>query len=398
MEKLYQIFTARLKSTDTKFIRYLYRTIAWNNRLIAIKGARGVGKTTLILQYIKKNFKIDQSVLYVSLDNLWFQENKLFDLAGEFVRNGGKNLFIDEVHKYPNWSVEIKNIYDSYPELKIVFTGSSLLEILRGKADLSRRVVIYELNGLSFKEFLEYEEGIKIQNVSMEYLFQDHITIANDLLEKTGKPIVHFKEYLKYGYYPYYKEDKATYYHRLGNVINLILESDIPSVHQIEIVSVSKMKKLLSIIAGLVPFKPNISKISEKIFAGRVSTLQFLDYLEKARVLNKLYSSSRGISLLSKPDKIYLNNTNIAYSLAYNTPDIGNIRETFLFNQLLVNHKVNYTDTGDFLIDDIYTIEVGGRNKTNRQIKGIKNAYIAADSMEVGYKNKIPLWMFGLEY
>jgi len=398
MEKLILRFTARLKDVPLGFRRYLYYRINWQDRLIAVKGSRGVGKTTMLLQYIKENYKVNEQVLYVSLDDIYFQGNSLVDLAEEFYQNGGKYLFLDEVHKYPNWSLEIKNIYDNYTDLQIVFTSSSLLEIYKGDADLSRRAVSYELKGLSFREYLKLENDLEIKPIKLEDILDNHLELAAEITTKI-KILPKFKQYLKTGYYPFYKEGEDSYYQKLNNIVNLILETDIPSVYKTEFQTIYKLKKLLYVIATSVPFQPNISKLSEKIdTSSRSSTLQYLDYLEKANLIGNLKTSAKGSNYLVKPDKIYLENTNLMYAIGEVMKEDGNIRETFMFNQLNSTNKLNTSKDSDFLVNGKYTFEVGGKNKKHKQIKGIENAFVIADNIEIGFGKKIPVWMFGMLY
>lgn len=398
MEKLIQRFTIKLRDTQVEFKRYLYHHINWQERLIAIKGSRGVGKTTLLLQYVKENFQNDGTVLYASLDDLHFQANTLVDLAEEFHQNGGKYLFLDEVHKYPNWSLEIKNIYDTYSDLKIVFTSSSVLEIYKGDADLSRRAVSYELKGLSFREFLSIEKKIDLAPVNLKYILENHQNLAT-VITATVKILPLFKQYLKIGYYPFYRENESIYYQKINNVVNLILETDIPSVYSTEYKTIHKLKKLLYIIATSVPFQPNITKLSQKIdTTSRSSTLQYLHYLDQANLINNLKSNTKGNNYLVKPDKIYLENTNLMYALGETKNQDGNIRETFFYNQLKEVGSINTSKESDFLIEGTYTFEVGGKNKKHTQIKGLENSFVAADNIEIGFGSKIPLWLFGLMY
>lgn len=387
-----------MKNTATEFIRYLFYQIDWNDRLIVVKGSRGVGKTTLLLQHIKLNHSLDASVLYASLDDLYFQANTLVDLAETFHQNGGEYLYLDEVHKYQNWSLELKNIYDNYPDLHIVFTSSSLLQIYKGEADLSRRAVSYDLHGLSFREYLMLENHLKIPAYSLEEIIENHLTLATKITD--GLRIMPlFKKYLQLGYYPYYLESELSYYQKMNNVINLILETDVPAVFKTEYQTIYKLKKLLYVIAKSVPYQPNITKLSEQISTkSRSSTLQYLDYLEKAKMTINLKTSARGTNYLVKPDKIYLENTNLMYCIGDVIKNEGNIRETFFINQMIQSHQVNTSKESDFLIDKKYTFEIGGRNKKNTQIQGLENAYIASDNIEVGFANKIPLWLFGLMY
>jgi predicted AAA+ superfamily ATPase len=387
-----------LSRTDTAFVRYLYPKIKWGNRLIAITGARGAGKTTMILQHIKRTFgETPKEALYVSLDNIWFSTHRLFDLAGEFDRMGGKYLFLDEVHKYGNWSQEIKNIYDSYPELKVVFTGSSMLEIYKGAADLSRRAVHYTLNGMSFREFLLLERGVDFPVIALTDLLENHITLAGQV-NKRIKPIPLFQQYLKEGFYPYYKEDNEIYSDRLLHTVNVVLETDLPAVEHIEFVSIKKIKQLLYIIAQKVPFTPNIKELAAAVEVSRTSLLNFLVMLEKAQLLNLLQQDVSGIRILAKPEKIYLNNTNLSFAMEEEKPDVGNLRETFFYNQLKAVAKISSAVKADFTVNDKYVFEVGGKNKGHEQIMGTDNAYLALDNIEYGYANKIPLWLFGFLY
>ncbi|MFM9945387.1 MAG: ATP-binding protein [Bacteroidia bacterium] len=397
MENLINVYQNKLRKTSTDFVRYLLPEIDWADRMISLTGARGSGKTTLLLQHIKQNFTKNEKCLYISLDNLHFMQNNLLDFASDFVKQGGEYLFIDEVHKYPTWSIELKNIYDQFDELKVVFTGSSILEIYKSEADLSRRVVNYTLEGLSFREFIEFEKGIKLPKVSLVDILKNHAEISNMVCSKI-KPLAEFTNYLKYGFYPFFKENKNSYLQKLHNTINLSVEVDLMAVHKLDYASINKIKKLLYLLAQNTPYKANITTLASQIEASRNSVIQFLNMLERAKMLNLLRTGLKSDGLLTKPEKIYLGNTNLAHALVENQPDIGMLRETFFINQIGVKHKINYPRTGDFLINDRYTFEVGGKNKTNEQIRNEENAYIAADGIEYGYKNKIPLWMFGLTY
>jgi len=398
MENLYKTFYQLLSRTNSDFVRYLYPKIRWNNRLIAITGARGAGKTTMILQHIKKTFgDAPKEALYVSLDNIYFSNNRLLDFAHDFDKMGGKYLFLDEVHKYENWSIEIKNIYDSLPDLKVVFTGSSMLEIYKGKADFSRRVAHYTLNGLSFREFLSFEKRLDFSVLKLEDLLENHISIASQINRKI-KPLPLFQQYLKEGFYPYYKEDSEIYLDRLLHTVNVVLETDLPAIENIEVQTIKKIKQLLFIIAQRVPFTPNIKELSEILEISRKSLLTYLVYLEKAQLVGLLQQDVSGLKTLTKPEKIYLDNSNLAFALETEKPDIGNIRETFFFNQLKTVGNVISGGKPDFKINNKYTIEVGGKNKGHEQIMGIQNAYLALDNLEYGFLNKIPLWLFGMLY
>jgi predicted AAA+ superfamily ATPase len=373
--------------------------INWEARMIGIKGARGVGKTTLMLQYIKKHFEHDPAVLYVSLDDIWFSDNKLADLADRFVKQGGKLLFLDEVHKYPGWSRELKNIYDDFPELKIVFTGSSLLEIMNARADLSRRAIIYRMQGLSFREYLNFELGLKLNSHSLDEVLHNHLKISSEVTSEI-KPLKHFSRYLREGYYPFYKEIPELYYTRLGEIINMIIEIELPLLRGVDVSYSSKLKQMLLIISESAPFIPNISKLSERTGINRNTFISYLNFLCEAGLLRNLYRDSHGITRLQKPEKIFLENTNIAFALGNGLPEKGNIRETFFANQLSYGHSLTIPENGDFLADNSRTFEIGGRGKDNKQLNKatVNNGFIASDDIEFGNGNKIPLWMFGFLY
>jgi len=398
MQQLFSTFYLQLSRVKLDFTRYLYHEIHWQNRLIAIVGSRGTGKTTMLLQHIKLNYKPDSGeVLYASLDNFWFSTHSLLYLADEFAKKGGKALYLDEVHNYPGWSREIKNIYDSYPDMKIVFTGSSLLEVYKGEADLSRRAVTYQLYGLSFREFLEYEYGIKHDAVSIDDIMHHHTSLAISLLDKI-KPLVAYNAYIRFGYFPYYKEDKELYPVRLLTTLNTIIEVDLPATERIDYYSVLKIKKLFAVLAVLVPFTPNVTQLSHHIETTRVSLLNYLYYLEKAQAIMLLGTEASGIKPMTKPDKVYLGNTNYAYALGGEKTNTGSVRESFFMSQVRVKHTVSFSKSVDFKLSDKYNIEIGGKNKSKKQIAGLADAYTVLDNIETGSGNQIPLWLFGLTY
>ncbi len=398
MKSLFEKQERLLQNTPTDFVRSIMKEIDWNLQLIGIKGARGVGKSTLLLQYIKLHLshKTDK-VLYVSLDNLWFANKSIYDLADRFVKLGGKHLFLDEVHKYNNWATEIKNIYDDFPNLKIVFTGSSLLQILNARADLSRRAIVYTMQGLSYREFLNFETGSDYESIKLPELLGNHINIARNINSKI-RPLALFNDYIQYGYFPFYKESKDLYSLRLTEILNMIIEIELPQLRKVEVAYIPKIKELLLIIAESVPFIPNVSKLSHKIGINRNTLVQYLYFLEESGITKQLVKNSFGISKLQKPQKIYLENTNFAYTIAPDNTNAGNLRETFFFNQLAYRHKVTYTAETDFKVDNKYYFEIGGKNKSRKQIQTLDNAYIVADDIEYGFQNKIPLWLFGFLY
>jgi uncharacterized protein len=397
MEILHEKFIRKIEQTQLNFIRSMLDVIRWDARLIGIKGARGVGKTTLMLQYIKQNLPIDHSTLYVTLDNIWFANNTLSDLTDQFVKRGGKYLFLDEVHKYPNWSQELKNIYDDYAELKVVFTGSSMLELLNARADLSRRAIVYTMQGLSYREYINLTRGLSLPLITLEELLKNHTFIAREINAKV-KPLEHFIAYLKSGYYPFFQEIPDLYYNRVEEVINLILEIELPLLRNVDVAYVSKLKQLLQIIAESVPFIPNVSKLSERIGVNRNTFISYLHFLQEANITRNLYKDAKGITQMQKPDKIYLENSNLQYAFAPIHANMGNARETFFINQVNYKHTVEYAPESDFLVDHTFTFEVGGKSKTDKQIKNTANSFIVSDDLEYGTANRIPLWMFGFLY
>lgn len=389
MKALYQKFESQLQNTSTDFKRYLYDEISWNSRMIGIVGGRGVGKTTMILQYIKEHLD-SKKALYVSADDMYFSENRLIDLADTFYKNAGEYLFIDEIHKYNDWSRELKNMYDSFPSLKIVFTGSSVLDILKGSADLSRRAIIYKLQGLSFREYLKLFHNYETEVFSLPQIVNNEAKLPN-----ITHPLPLFNDYLKRGYYPFGLDNEIDL--RLGQIIVQTLETDIPQYANLNIGTSRKLKRLLSIIAESVPFKPNFSKISEILGVSRNSLDDYFLYMEKAGLIGQLRNETSGIRGLGKVDKVYLDNSNVIFNLVGDRSNIGNIRETFFFNQMRVKNDVISSETADFVVGN-YTFEVGGKNKQQKQIEKDGSSFIVKDDIEFGYLNVIPLWAFGLNY
>jgi uncharacterized protein len=389
MDKLFEQFQKLLKETDTGFFRYVYAEINWKSRMIGLTGPRGVGKTTLVLQHIKKNLNSAET-LYVTAEDFYFADKKLIDLAEYFVKRGGKYLFIDEIHKYKDWAKELKLIYDYHPELNVVFTGSSVLDIKKGASDLSRRAVMYNMQGLSFREYLQLFHQMTFQPYSLEEIL-DH----KAELPGIKHPLLLFEDYLKRGYYPFALEEGFDL--KLQQIVNQTLETDIPLYAGMNVSTGRKLKQLLAIIAKSVPFKPNMTSIATALSASRNNITDYCLFIEEAGMIAQLRDFTGGMRALGKVDKIYLDNTNLIYSLANDNSNIGNIRETFFLNQLRVKYDVIVSPVADFLIDD-YTFEVGGKNKGLKQIQGLDKAFIVKDNIELGYLNTIPLWQFGLTY
>lgn len=398
IEFLNRIFKRRLLATPMTFSRYLYDKIDWRDTLIGIKGPKGCGKTTLLLQHIRKTFTGNdiEKVLYVSLDNLWFSSHDVLDVVEYHYTHGGTYLFIDEIHYYKHWQTLLKNINDDYPGLYVVYTGSSMLQIDSNEGDLSRRQTMYEMRGLSFREYLEYEGIVKTEALTLERLLCDHVQVAMKICAET-KILGAFKKYLEVGYYPFYKMVSRGYYQRLESVANQVIEVDYPNIDDVTLSTIRKAKKLLMLLAERVPQLPNMNELYRELETDRNQGLRMLYALQRGGLLQLLGDNTKSPGNLSRPDKIYLNNPTLMYAL---TPyiDIGTLRETFFLNQLSQGHEVRYPKTCDFLVNRKYLFEVGGKNKTFGQIKDIPDSYLAVDDTEIGHKNRIPLWMFGLLY
>jgi predicted AAA+ superfamily ATPase len=398
MQELYSYQNKMLQSITDGWVRSAYAKIDWEQRLFGIKGLRGVGKTTLMLQHLKYHYPEPDHALYVSADNPWFYDNSLYELITEFDKSGGKLLLIDEIHKYQKWSSELKAGYDAHPEIKFIFSASSAFDIVKAEADLSRRATVTLLPGLSFREFLEFRHGISFTQLTLGELLENASSISKDVNEEI-RPLPFFKEYLQNGYFPFLEnESEEATTEKLAAVVNAVLESDLAYVQDYSPSNIQKIKKLLGVVAGTAPFSPNISKIANKLKVGRTTIYNYLKHLEDAHILNLTHKSGRGISILQKPDKVYFENTNLALALNHKA-EIGSLRETFVVNQLRsAGHDVHLAKKGDFLIDDEITLEVGGKNKTVKQISGVENAYLVKDDTEYAVQNSIPIWMFGMLY
>ena len=397
MDTLFKTYGRLLADTDLSFTRYLYNKINWDNRLIVIKGAKGVGKTTMLLQHIKRNFQQVEKALYVSLDNLWFANHTLLELAEYHYTHGGTHLFLDEVHKYKGWQQEVKNIYDSYPHLHLVVTGSSMLKLEESlTADLSRRHRAYTMEGLSFREYLKLEQVADLPVLSLETILNNHFTEASQITSKV-KVLQHFEKYIESGYYPFYREEGDGFFDRLQQVIDTVVTTEIPAVSHIEYDSVYKVRQLLAVLAEMKPYTLNISSLCTTLQSSRNNVLKLLDLMDKAALVRRLYATNGGMNMLTKPEKILFYNTNLMHCL---TPqvDSGTMRETYLASQVGIDHQLYMPSKGDLVVDDKWLFEVGGKRKNFSQIKDMKDSFVVSDNMEIGHGNKIPLWLFGLLY
>lgn len=404
---LQELFEEQLKLLNKISLnkkRYLYDKINFNLKLIGILGQRGLGKTTIMLQYIKDNFYTSDKALYISLDNPYFQSISLIEFAKEFEQYGGEILLIDEVHKYNDWAKHIKAIYDLL-NLKIIFSGSSILQISKQNADLSRRAIIYHLDNLSLREYILFKDIAVFEEISLENILSNHQNLSQEISSKI-KPLKLFKEYLQYGAYPFILEDFDSYHQRIIQIISLILESDLPYINNIEIGQINKLKKLIYLLAINVPFIPNIKDLAISTNISRPKIYEYLVHLENAKIINSIRSKEKGYKVLSKPEKLFMQNTNISYAITANI-DIGSARESFFVNQiknyyanqnLFLDESIYISNKGDFLVNDIYIFEIGGKKKSFKQIKDLDNSFIASDDIEIGFKNKIPLWLFGFLY
>ena len=398
IEEIIRVFNRRLTATPTEFHRYLFYEIDWEDKLIGIKGPRGCGKTTLLLQHIKQSFHGQEleKVLYVSLDNIWFADNKILDLVDFHYNHGGTHIFIDEIHYEPKWQTMLKNMSDNYPGMYIVYTGSSMLEIDAHEGDLSRRQVMYEMRGMSFREYLEYEGVVKHERLTLEQLMDNHVEIAMDICSRTNV-LGCFNKYLREGYYPFYKAVRQGFDSRLLATVNQVIESDYPQIDDVTVSTIRKTKKMLMVLSECVPQLPNMSQLYRELETDRNNGLKMLRALERGGLLLLLGSKAKSINQLSRPDKIYINNPTLMYALSPRA-DIGSVRETFFMNQLSQSHELSYPKAGDFLVDGRYLFEVGGKGKTFSQIKDIPDSYLAVDDTEIGRGARIPLWLFGMLY
>lgn len=393
---LMAVYHRKLAETSLTFKRSLLFYINWDVRMLGIKGEKGVGKTTLVLQHIKESFDNPDDALYVSMDNLWFKTHSIMDLVDYLYSKGVYYLFLDEIHKCPDWTIVLKNLYDNYPSLNIVYTGSSMLRIDNSRVDLSRRQTLYKLNNLSFREYLEYEGIASLDPIGFEDLLENHVRYSMDITSKV-KVMKYFQNYLSHGMYPFYKESHTDFHIRLSEAVTQTLESDLPAVEDVTLETVQKTEKLLMITAESVPFVPNVKRLCEALGTTRDSCLKMLYALDRAGVMHLLTTELKNYKKLVNPDKIFLGNPNIMYALGGKT-ETGTIRETFFANQVGAYNTLQYPKKGDFLACGKYLFEVGGSGKSFEQIKDMPDSYLAVDDTEVGYGNRIPLWMFGFLY
>ena len=398
MEALFRAYNRRLEETQTNYLRYLYNNIDWNERLIGIKGAKGMGKTTMLLQHIKLTFTNRSQAFYVSLDNIWFSSHTLTELVEYLYTHGITHLFLDEVHKYKPWVRELKNIYDDYPQLHIVFTGSSLLEIDNAEGDLSRRLRIYTLHGLSFREYLDLTGTAHLPVLTMQDILDTHMQQASAITSHI-KVLPYFEKYLRAGYYPFFLEvtSEESYFERLQQVVSSVIENDIPAVEKIEYETLQKAKRLLMILAQSAPFTPNIANMCTMLSTTRNQLIHLLSLLERAALIRQLHADNKGLKALGKPDKILFNNTNLMHALGSSADD-GTARESFFSTMMSYGHTIQYAKQGDLQVDGRYLFEVGGKRKGFTQIADLPDSYVVADKIEIGYGNKIPLWLFGFLY
>jgi uncharacterized protein len=397
MDFLYQNHQKTIAELKTEFRRDFIDQIDWDERMIAIKGARGVGKTTLMLQYIKETHKTANQALFVSMDDIQVSGLSIWEIAEYHYNQGGTHLYIDEIHKYANWSIELKNIYDKLGGLSVCFSSSSILQVYKGYADLSRRVVSYQLHGLSLREYIQIETKSRFEKYTFQEILKNHVEISTQIIERI-KPLAYFNEYLKMGYFPFYLQSKKSYYQKLTTILGVTLEVDLPYILDINIHNIGKLKRLIKVIAGAVPFQPNISKLAESVELTRNTLTQYLYYLEQAEIINLLTVNTKSYSHLTKPEKIFLQNPNLAHAINWETVNRGTFRELFFLNQLKTTQQVNFTKIGDFLVNEKNIFEIGGSTKTFAQIADIEDSYLAVDEIEIGHKNKIPLWLFGFLY
>lgn len=398
MDTLFKKHRTLISQTNTGIVREIMKSVNWEKQLVSIRGSRGVGKTTLMRQYIKQMYGVNAGeALYCVMDSMYFTSHTLMEVAERFHLMGGKHLFLDEVHKYPTWSKELKEIIDLWPDMKITFTGSSLLQILNADADLSRRVLSYDMAGLSFREYLRFYKNIELPVHTLKEVLEDADAVCDEVC-KVCHPQPLFEEYLRAGYYPFYDGDEQEYYSRIENVVSFIIDQEMTQLCGVDPAYTRKLKAMMLFLANNVPYDVNIAKLASNLELNKNTVLSYLSSMQKAELLHLLYADNKSVTKMQKPDKIYVHNPNMLCALSSNL-NVGTLRECFVVNQLSVGHTVEYGKTqGDFLIDGKITVEVGGQDKSFDQIADIPNSYILADSMEFPIGKKLPLWVVGLLY
>lgn len=395
IDRLIKYSTLRISQSLPQYKRFLFEKIDFNAKLIGLIGARGAGKSTLVLQYLKfLDIPADQ-YLYISCDYPLVASKTLFEIAEEFSAYGGKVLVIDEIHKKENFCIELKNIYDFF-DIQVIFTGSSAISLEECQSDLSRRALIYRLPVLSLREYIELHTENRFDTYTLEEILINHITISSEVLGKI-KPLKYFKEYQKFGAYPFVLEGSISYHQRLVEIVKETLNYDIATIYNIPLSNITTLYKLLEVICRSKPYEITYEKLSSDVGISKNTLKQYLVYLNKSNLLNIVGGIARGNSYVKKPEKLYLNNTNL-FEILCDKNEIGTIRETFFYSQVEYKHTLHYPKKGDFSIDEKYIVEIGGKNKSFTQIKDIENSYLALDDIEVGFKGKIPLWLFGFLY
>ena len=393
---IYDMSADRIRETYTSFHRYLFTDIDWDSRVVALDGPRGVGKTTMFLQHLRENPREADSALYVSVDNVWLNSKEMYELVQHHVRHGGQSIFIDEIHYITDWQNLIKSLYDNFKMLKIAYTGSSILRLAQGKADLSRRQVEYSLHGMSFREFLEFEGCGSFKAHELGDILKNHVEIAESVVSKI-KVIPKFEQYLDHGYYPFYKEDTRHFHQKLLQVVNQVLDVDLPKVEDVTPETVRKARRMLTILAESTPQTPNTSKLCRGLEMDRKQGLKVLHALRRAGLVGMLAEDADALKRLCSPSKLFCDNTNLMHALSA-TPDKGTLREVFFNNQLSVRNTTQFPSRGDSLVDGRHLFEIGGERKTFEQIKDVPDSYLAVDGIEIGRKCRIPLWLFGFLY
>ncbi len=396
MDELIEVSEQLINSAELSFKRYLYSTIDWSEKLIGIKGARGTGKTTLLLQYLNETGLRPSQAVYLSLDEIYFLSHSVIEVVRRIYQSGGKIVVLDEVHKYPNWSQEVKNLHDRYRDLQIIFTGSSIIDISKEEGDLSRRAVIYELHGLSYREYLSLRKGVDLPLVKLEDLLNPVFSLRN-YFPSEFLPLQHFHAYLKNGYFPFAGENEGIYFKKLRQLVRTIVEYDMAEIRGFDIRNGKKLLQLVYLIAQQVPFKPNVSSLAEKTLIHRNSMVNYLHYLADARLIDLQYPAGMSVATLQKPEKIFLNNTNFLFALSEKNPELGTVRETFFNSLVKVTHAIQFSSSVDFLVDGQYHFEVGGKNKSSKQVKEEKT-WIVKDDLEYPAGKSLPLWVFGMLY